>query len=84
MKQNNNIEEISTIEELESPEETMPFSFIPLAANDSSLAELCSDSSDAIVQNSDGTFSITSQSACNSDKGINLDFKKLVDSVLKH
>ncbi len=78
------IEEISGLEELEDPEETMPFSFIPLAANETSLSELGSEVSDTIVQNSDGTFSIADKSACSSSKGIDQNFKRLVDSVLKH
>lgn len=77
-------EEISALEELEDPEETMPFSFIPLAANDSNLSELGSATPDTIVQNSDGTFQIADKSAYNSNQGIDINFKKLVDSVLKH
>lgn len=78
------IEEISSLEELEDPEETMPFSFIPLAASETALSELGTYSSDTIIQNSDGTFSIADKSAYNSDKGIDQNFKRLVDSVLKN
>lgn len=77
-------EEFSSLEELEAPEETMPFSFIPLAANETVLSDLGTFSSETIVQNSDGTFSIANKSACDSDKGIDQNFKKLVDSVLKN
>lgn len=84
MEKNDNIEEISAIEELEDSEETMPFSFIPLASGEAALSELRPDSPDTIVQNSDGTFSIADKSACSSSQGIDQNFKKLVDSVLKH
>lgn len=80
----NDTEEISALEELESPEETMPFSFIQIAANDTNLTELRAEVSDTIVQNSDGTFRIADKSAYYSNKGIDMNFKKLVDSVLKN
>ena len=80
----NDTEEISALEELESPEETMPFSFIQIAANDTNLTELRAEVSDTIVQNSDGTFRIADKSAYYSNKGIDLNLKKLVDSVLKN
>ncbi len=80
----NDTEEISALEELESPEETMPFSFIQIAANDTNLTELRAEVSDTIVQNSDGTFRIADKSAYYSNKGIDLNLKRLVDSVLKN
>ena len=80
----NDTEEISALEELESPEETMPFSFIQIAANDTNLTELRAEVSDTIVQNSDGTFRIADKSAYYSSKGIDLNLKRLVDSVLKN
>ncbi len=83
-KNQNDTEEISALEELESPEETMPFSFIQIAANDTNLTELRAEVSDTIVQNSDGTFRIADKSAYYSNKGIDLNLKKLVDSVLKN
>lgn len=61
----------------------MPFSFMPLAG-ETSLSEFQSDSPDTIVENSDGTFSIADKSACKIETGLDLNFKKLVDSVLKH
>lgn len=78
------IEKVSSVEELGASEKTMPFSFIQTAASESSFCGLGACSSDTIVQNSDGTFSISSSSACGSDKGIDQNFKKLVDSVLKN
>ena len=84
MLNQNDTEDISALEELESPEETMPFSFIRIAANDTNITELRAEVSDAIVQNSDGTFRIADKSACYSNKGIDLKLKKLVDSVLKN
>lgn len=77
-------EEFSGLEELEDPEETMPFSFITLAANETSLSELGPEAFEPIVQNSDGTFSISNKSAYGSNFGIDQNFKRLVDSVLKH
>lgn len=64
----------------------MPFSFIPLAANcnDSSILELKSHHEDTIIQNNDGTFQIADKSSYNSMQGLDLNFKRLVDSVIKN
>ncbi|MBQ0052553.1 MAG: hypothetical protein KBT11_10920 [Treponema sp.] len=75
-------EDYSTVEELEEPEETMPFSFTQLAANNSSISELASEMPDTIVQNSDGTFCIANKDY-SSNGNIDPEFKKLVDSVLR-
>ena len=72
------IEEVEALED----EENMPFMFTNFAANQNmEITELESDS-DAIVQDSDGTFHLTDFSKSKSKLSLNMDFKKLVDSIL--
>ncbi len=77
------LEEVSEIENLEKPEENMPFSFTNLAYENCAVKELESDIPDTIIENSDGTFSIADADTSISDQDIDLDFKKLVDSILR-
>ncbi len=84
VKDADNIEEADELELLEEPEETMPFTFTKFAAAaNSDPMELDSGSDDAIVQDKDGTFRVTAMSSANSSKPLNMEFKKLVDSILR-
>ena len=84
VKDADNIEEADELELLEEPEETMPFTFTKFAAAaNSDPMELDAGSDDAIVQDKDGTFRVTAMSSANSSKPLNMEFKKLVDSILK-
>ena len=77
-------EETGELEALEEPEETMPFMFTKFAASQNSeLMELSSDVEDAIVQNNDGTFRVTEMPRINANIQLDMEFKKLVDSILR-
>ena len=77
-------EETGELEALEEPEETMPFMFTKFAASQNSeLMELSSDVEDAIVQNNDGTFRVTEMPRVNANIHLDMEFKKLVDSILR-
>ena len=77
-------EETGELEALEEPEETMPFMFTKFAASQNSeLMELSSDVEDAIVQNNDGTFRVTEMPRVNANIQLDMEFKKLVDSILR-
>jgi len=77
-------EETGELEALEEPEETMPFMFTKFAASQNSeLMELSSDIEDAIVQNNDGTFRVTEMPRINANIQLDMEFKKLVDSILR-
>ena len=77
-------EETGELEALEEPEETMPFMFTKFAASQNSEPmELSSDVDDAIVQNNDGTFRVTEMPRVNANIHLDMEFKKLVDSILR-
>ena len=68
---------------LEYPGENMPFMFTKFGSDmNSELMELAPAMGDAIVQDSDGTFHVTEFSQPNK-LSLNMDFKKLVDSILR-
>ena len=61
----------------------MPFMFTKFGSDmNSELMELAPAMGDAIVQDSDGTFHVTEFSQPNK-LSLNMDFKKLVDSILR-
>ena len=83
-------EEIETIEDadepeaLESPEENMPFMFTQFGATaNAEIQELKADVPDAIVQESDGTFRVTDFENKGDNLSLDMEFKKLVDSILR-
>ena len=70
------------VEALEKVEETMPFMFTKFGSScDTQIAELA-DMPDAIVQDSDGTFHVTEMPKMDSKISLDMEFKKLVDSIL--
>lgn len=78
------IEELddSDVEDLEELEKNMPFMFTQFGStSNTQIAELV-DLPDAIVQDSDGTFHVTEMPKSDSRISLNMDFKRLVDSIL--
>ncbi|MBR1721599.1 MAG: hypothetical protein IJ727_03810 [Treponema sp.] len=75
--------DIEEVEALEGSEENMPFMFTKIGSVDSSVSELMPDSSDVIVQENDGTYRLTEMPQINAKLSLNIEFKKLVDSVLR-
>lgn len=75
--------DIEEVEALEGSEENMPFMFTKIGSVDSSVSELMPDTSDVIVQENDGTFRLTEMPQVNTKLSLNIEFKKLVDSVLR-
>jgi hypothetical protein len=75
-------EQPELVEQLPSYEDSHPFLFTPFAANNDNITELTPESTDAIVQTSDGTYSVSDSIESNSVKQDSA-FKKLVESVLK-
>ena len=60
----------------------MPFMFTQFGStSNTQIAELV-DLPDAIVQDSDGTFHVTEMPKSDSRISLNMDFKRLVDSIL--
>ena len=74
------LEEIEPFENLQKGKTT--FMFTNFAANNNNISDLECENSSAIVQNADGTFHIEGKPLLK-DVKIDLNFKKLVDSVLK-
>ena len=74
--------EAEELESLEEPEETMPFMFTKIGSVPTEVSELSSDVPDSIVQESDGTFHVTELSPEITDIPLNMEFKKLVDSIM--
>ena len=74
--------EAEELESLEEPEETMPFMFTKIGSVPTEVSELSSDVPDSIVQESDGTFRVTELSPEITDIPLNMEFKKLVDSIM--
>ena len=74
------LEEIEPFENLQKGKTT--FMFTNFAANNNNISDLEGENSSAIVQNADGTFHIEGKPLLK-DVKIDLNFKKLVDSVLK-
>ena len=69
---------------LEVSEENMPFMFTQFAsAQNAQVAELAPDLDDAIVQEEDGTFRVTDLPDNSAQISLDLNFKKLVDSILR-
>ena len=76
------LDDDSDVEDLEELEKNMPFMFTQFASNSNTqLAELV-DIPDAIVQDSDGTFHVTEMPKSDSRISLNMEFKRLVDSIL--
>ena len=75
--------DIEEVEALEGSEENMLFMFTKIGSVDSSVSELMPDTSDVIVQENDGTFRLTEMPQVNTKLSLNIEFKKLVDSVLR-
>ena len=61
----------------------MPFTFTQIGSTNSKVSDLLSDTQDAIVQDNDGTFHVTKMPQLNSKLALNMEFKKLVDSILR-
>ena len=79
-----NIEEAEELESLDEPEENMPFMFTKFAAaTNADLPELSLDTDDAIVQDNDGTFRVTKWSQPDGRLPLDMDFKRLVDSIMR-
>ncbi|WP_149554711.1 DUF4573 domain-containing protein [Treponema pectinovorum] len=79
------LEELETseiVENLSNPNEGRPFLFTLFAAKNNQITDLQGDNPDVIVENPDGTYSITKNSENYKEK-LDTDLKKLVDSVLK-
>ena len=79
------LEELETseiVENLSNPNEGRPFLFTLFAAKNNQITDLQEDNPDVIVENPDGTYSITKNSENYKEK-LDTDLKKLVDSVLK-
>ena len=74
--------EAEELESLEEPEETMPFMFTKIGSVPTEVSELSSDVPDSIVQESDGTFRVTELSPEITAIPLNMEFKKLVDSIM--
>ncbi|WP_407425877.1 hypothetical protein [Treponema sp.] len=77
------LESVSELEVLETPEENMPFSFTQIASANNVITDLNEEIPDSIIQNSDGTFQIAENPGFKSTAPLDLEFKKLVDSVLR-
>ena len=75
------IEDAEEIESLENDYASHPFLFAGLAKNNNNIKYLEADNSNAIVQSEDGTFHIQGLPG-EKDVAIDVEFKKLVDSVL--
>ena len=72
------------LEALEEPEENMPFMFTKFADNaNAEVSELTPELPDAIEEDSDGTFHVTSAFQSVDSLTLNMEFKKLVDSILR-
>ena len=80
--ESDSLDDAEEVEALEKPEENMPFMFTKLGSSyNTQIAELA-DMGDAIVQDEDGTFRVTEMPKTDAKISLDLEFKKLVDSIL--
>ena len=77
------LESITELESLEPSEENMPFSFTQIASSNATVTELAPELPDSIIENSDGTFCIAQNPSYETNQTLDLEFKKLVDSILR-
>ena len=76
------LDDVEEVEALEKPEDNMPFMFTQFGSScNTQIAELA-DMPDAIVQDSDGTFRVTEMPKTDAKLSLDMEFKKLVDSIL--
>ena len=77
------IDDVAEVELLDSFGDNMPFMFTQLGVEGNIHVSELAAMPDAIVQDSDGTFHVTEMPKMDSKLSLNMEFKKLVDSIMR-
>jgi hypothetical protein len=76
-------DDVAEVEVLDSFGDNMPFMFTQLGVEGNIHVSELAAMPDAIVQDSDGTFHVTEMPKMDSKLSLNMEFKKLVDSIMR-